>query len=62
MSSGGPAQRPHAGGPLYCRIRTFDGALVEYQTIYHREDGSERIGIRHQLPINGLLEVTRRLV
>jgi len=34
---------PITGGPLYCRIRAFEGDLVEYETIYHREDGSERI-------------------
>jgi hypothetical protein len=33
-----------AGGPGYCRIRTFDGALVELDEIYHRKDGSERAG------------------
>jgi hypothetical protein len=27
------------GGPLYCRIRSFDGSQVEYEEIYHREDG-----------------------
>ena len=35
---------PMTGGPLYCRILSFDAAWVEYEPIYHREDGSERLG------------------
>ena len=35
---------PLTGGPLYCRIRSVDGTLVEYEEIYHHQDGSERIG------------------
>jgi hypothetical protein len=31
---------PMTGGPLYCRIRGVEGDLVEYEEIYHREDGS----------------------
>jgi hypothetical protein len=46
------------GGPLYCRIRAFDGALVEFETIYHREGGSERIGRPSRMPIEGFIEVT----
>ena len=34
---------PMTGGPLYCRILSFDAAWVEYEPIYHREDGSERL-------------------
>jgi hypothetical protein len=49
---------PMTGGPLYCRIRAFEGDLVEYETIYHREDGSERIGSAHQLPLEGFLELS----
>jgi hypothetical protein len=47
---------PMTGGPLYCRIRAFDGALVEFETIYHREDGSERIAGPTRLPLAGFLE------
>ena len=56
----GPAllNDPLTGGPLYCRIRAFEGDLVEYETIYHREDGSERIGSAHQLPLEGFLELS----
>jgi hypothetical protein len=34
---------PMTGGPLYCRVLSFDAAWVEYEPIYHREDGSERL-------------------
>ena len=44
------------GGPLYCRILSFDRAWVEYEPIYHREDGSERIGSPRRLPIGGFIE------
>jgi hypothetical protein len=47
---------PMTGGPLYCRIRSFDGSLVEYEAIYHREDRSERIGSPWRLPIGGFIE------
>ena len=47
---------PMTGGPLYCRILSFDAAWVEYEPIYHREDGSERIGSLRRLPIGGFLE------
>jgi hypothetical protein len=46
------------GGPLYCRIRSFDGSQVEYEEIYHREDGSERIGSPWRLPIGAFIEET----
>jgi hypothetical protein len=39
------------GGPLYGRILAFDGALVEYEQIYRRADGSERLGTPWRLPI-----------
>ena len=48
---------PITGGPLYCRIRAFEGDLVEYETIYHREDGSERIAKPSQMPLDGFLEL-----
>jgi hypothetical protein len=48
---------PITGGPLYCRIRAFQGDLVEYETIYHREDGSERIPKPSRLPLDGFLEL-----
>jgi hypothetical protein len=47
----GQLNDPMTGGPLYCRILSFDGALVEYEPIYHREDGSERLGSPRRLPI-----------
>ncbi len=47
-----------SGGPLYCRLRAFDGAEVEYEEIYHREDGSERIGSPRRLPIQFFIEET----
>jgi hypothetical protein len=49
---------PMTGGPLYCRIRSCDGAQVEYEEIYHREDGSERIGSPWRLPIGTFIEET----
>jgi hypothetical protein len=36
----------------------LDGALVEFETIYHREGGSERIGRPSRMPIQGCLDVT----
>ena len=36
----------------------FDGAEVEYEEIYHREDGSERIGSPRRLPIQFFIEET----
>ena len=42
---------PITGGPLYCRIRAFEGDLVEYETICHCEDGSERIPKPSRLPL-----------
>ena len=47
-------------GPLYCRILSFDSALVEYEPIYHREDGSERPGSHRWLPIAGFIQETLR--
>ena len=35
---------PMTGGPLYGRILALDGALVKYEQIYRRADGSERLG------------------
>src|SRR5438445_1110451 len=49
---------PMTGGPLYCRVLSFDAAWVKYEPIYHREDGSERLGTPRQLPIEGLLKET----
>jgi len=49
---------PMTGGPLYCRILSLDAAWVEYEPVYHREDGSERIGSAHQLPLEGFLELS----
>src|ERR1700737_3746407 len=49
---------PMTGGPLYCRIRGVEGDLVEYEEIYHREDGSERIGAPWRRPIGGFIEGT----
>jgi hypothetical protein len=49
---------PMTGGPLYCRILSLDAAWVEYEPVYHREDGSERIGSPRRLPIEGFLEET----
>jgi hypothetical protein len=49
---------PMTGGPLYCRILSFDAAWVEYEPIYHREDGSERLGSPRRLPIWGFFEET----
>jgi hypothetical protein len=46
------------GGPLYCRIRAFDGALIEFETIYHRKGSSELIGRPSRMPIEGFLEMT----
>jgi hypothetical protein len=48
---------PLTGGPLYCRIRAFQGDVVEYETIYHREDGSERIPKPSRMPLDGFLEL-----
>src|SRR5207248_11572571 len=49
---------PMTGGPLYCRILSFDPAWVKYEPIYHREDGSERLGSPRRLPSEGFLEET----
>jgi hypothetical protein len=46
------------GGLLYCRIRAFEGDLVEFETIYQRDDGSERIGKPSRLPLDGFLELS----
>ena len=54
----GQLNDPMRGGPLYCRILSFDGARVEYEPIYHREDGSERLGSPRRLPIGGFFEET----
>ena len=54
----GQLNDPMTGGPLYCRLRAFDGAEVEYEEIYHREDGSERIGRPRRLPIQIFIEET----
>jgi hypothetical protein len=54
----GQLNDPMSGGPLYCRLRGFDGAEVEYEEIYHREDGSERIGSPRRLPIQFFIEET----
>jgi hypothetical protein len=35
---------PMTGCSLYGRILAYDGALVEYEQIYRRADGSERLG------------------
>ncbi|MDQ6899513.1 MAG: hypothetical protein M3072_08400 [Candidatus Dormibacteraeota bacterium] len=53
-----PAQRPMTGGLLYCRIRAFESDRVEFETIYHRDDGSERIGKPSRLPLDGFLELS----
>ncbi|MBJ7607141.1 MAG: hypothetical protein JF885_12735 [Candidatus Dormibacteraeota bacterium] len=49
---------PMTGGPLYCRIRGGDGDLVEFDEIYHREDGSERIGAPRRLHLGSFIEGT----
>ena len=54
----GQLNDPMTGGPLYCRILSFDAAWVKYEPIYHREDGSERLGSPRRLPIEGFLEET----
>ena len=54
----GQLNDPMTGGPLYCRILSFDAAWVEYEPIYHREDGSERLGSPPRLPIGGFFEET----
>jgi hypothetical protein len=54
----GQLNDPMTGGPLYCRLRAFDGAQVEYEEIYHREDGWERIGSPRRLPIQYFIEET----
>ncbi|MDQ6744107.1 MAG: hypothetical protein M3072_14695 [Candidatus Dormibacteraeota bacterium] len=54
----GQLNDPMTGGPLYCRILSFDGAFVEYEPIYHREDGSERLGSPRRLPIEGFFGET----
>ena len=54
----GQLNEPMTGGPLYCRVLAFNGALVEYEPIYHREDGSERLGTPRRLPIAGFIEDT----
>jgi hypothetical protein len=48
---------PITGGPLYCRILAFEGDLVEYEMIYHREDGSERIPKPSRMPLDGFLKL-----
>jgi hypothetical protein len=59
VSDAMPRSQEHvSGGPLYCRILSFDSALVEYEPIYHREDGSERLGSHRWLPIAGFIEET----
>jgi hypothetical protein len=47
---------PMTGGALYCR--GFDGEWVHYEEIYHRADGSERIGAPWRLPIGDFIEGT----
>ncbi|MDQ6899690.1 MAG: hypothetical protein M3072_09300 [Candidatus Dormibacteraeota bacterium] len=49
---------PMTGGPLYGRILGFDGALVEYEQIYRRADGSERLGVPWRVPMGGFIEGT----
>jgi hypothetical protein len=49
---------PMTGGPLYGRILGFDGALVEYEQIYRRADGSERLGAPWRVPMGGFIEST----
>jgi hypothetical protein len=49
---------PITGGPLYCRVRALEDNLVEYEEIYHRDDGSERIGTPCRLPLDGFLELS----
>ena len=46
------------GGLLSCRIRAFEGDLVEFETIYHRDHGSEPIGKPSRLPLDGFLELS----
>jgi hypothetical protein len=43
-------------GLLDCRICAFDGALVEFETIHHREDASDRIAGPTRLRLDGFLE------
>jgi hypothetical protein len=54
----GQLNDPISGGPLYCRIRACNGAWVEYEEIYHREDGSERIASPRRLPVQFFIEET----
>jgi hypothetical protein len=35
--------------------QTANGALVEYEQIYRRADGSERVGAPWRLPIGGFI-------
>jgi hypothetical protein len=48
----------HDRRPALCRIRAFDGALIEFETIYHRKGSSELIGRPSRMPIEGFLEMT----
>src|SRR3981081_3627819 len=57
-STHGRLNDPMTGGPLYCRILSLDAAWVEYEPVYHREDGSERIGSPRRLRVEGFLEET----
>ena len=43
------------GSSRYAHL-TLDGAEVEYEEIYHREDGSERIGSPRRLPVHFFIE------
>ncbi|MDQ6716644.1 MAG: hypothetical protein M3Z83_11100 [Actinomycetota bacterium] len=49
---------PMTGGPLYCRIRAVEPGRVEYEAIYHRDDGAERIGAPWRLPVAHFIEST----
>ena len=39
---------PMTGGPLHYRILGVEGDSVEYEEIYHREDGSERLHLGNE--------------
>jgi hypothetical protein len=54
----GSLTTPMTGGPLYCRIRAFDGYPGRVRKDLPREDGSERIGSRRRLPIQFFVEET----
>ena len=56
----GSLTTPMTGGPLFCRIRALMGTLAGYEEIYHRGDGSDRIGSRRRLPIQFFVEETFR--